>query len=104
MKPPKYTLDEKCAWMRERQANMNRVNVTPMNLEVPLTVKDAAPLWGQSQKATRRHFAKVEGVRLIQNPRRYDQKRKRWVRKYDTVLIPPSVLQCEIRRTTKTAA
>jgi len=90
--------------MRERQANMNRVNVTPMNLEVPLTVKDAAPLWGQSQKATRRHFAKVEGVRLIQNPRRYDQKRKRWVRKYDTVLIPPSVLQCEIRRTTKTAA
>jgi hypothetical protein len=106
MKPRKYTLDEKCAWMRERQADVNRepVNVTAMNLEVPLTVKDASPLWGQSQKATRRHFAKVDGVRLIQNPRRYDPKRKRWVRKYDTVLIPPSVLQREIRRTTKTAA
>ncbi len=31
---------------------MNRepFNVTPMNLEVPLTVKDAAPLWGQSSR------------------------------------------------------
>ena len=107
MKPRKYTLDEKCAWMRERQASLNpeSVNATPMKLEEPLTVKEAAPIWGQSQKATRRYFGKpLDGVRIIANPRRYDPKRKRWVRKYDTVLIPPSVLAREICKITKTAA
>jgi hypothetical protein len=50
------------------------------------------------------HFAQVEGVRIIHNPYRYDSKRRRHVRKYDTVLIPPSVLQCEIRKITKSVA
>jgi hypothetical protein len=73
-------------------------------LEEPLTVQQTAPIWGQSEKATRRYFSKVDGIRIIPNPRRYDPKRKRWVRKYDTVLIPPSVLEREIRKVTKTAA
>jgi hypothetical protein len=94
--------------MRERQSKLNGIPVpakpVPLVLEEPLTVKQAAPIWGQSEKATRRYFSKVDGVRIIPNPRRYDGKRKRWVRKYDTVLIPPSVLEREIRKTTKIAA
>ena len=90
--------------MRERQAKLNRepVNATPMELEEPLTVNDAAPLWGQSTKATRRYFAGVAGVRVIEKRRRYDPKRKRWIRKYATVLIPQSVLEREIRQITIT--
>ena len=106
MKPRKQSLDERCAWLRNRQAKPNGVplNVTPITLEEPLTVQEAAAFWGQSEKATRRYFSKVDGIRLIPNPRRYDPRKKRWIRKYDTVLIPPSVLEREIRKTTKTAA
>ena len=91
--------------MRERQAQLNpfATAVTPM-LEVPLTVKQAALWWGQSEKATRRHFNRVDGVRVIKHPYRYDPKRKRYVQKYDTLLIPPSVLEREIRKVTKIAA
>jgi hypothetical protein len=59
---------------------------------------------GQSEKATRRYFAQVEGVRIIHSPYRYDARRRRHVRKYDTFLIPPSVLQREIRKITKSVA
>jgi hypothetical protein len=90
MKPSKNSLDERLAWMRERQ---ERTNATPVpQLEAPLTVQEAAIIWGQSEKATRRYFAKVDGVRLISNPARYDKKRDRRIRKYDIILIPPSVL------------
>jgi hypothetical protein len=91
--------------MRERQLTLeesdSNASGTP---EKPLTVQQVAPLWGQSEKATRRYFANVEGVRIIHNPYRYDSKRRRHVRKYDTLLIPPSVLQREIRKITKSVA
>jgi hypothetical protein len=91
--------------MRERQLTLEcSYPDTSAVPEMPLTVQQAAPLWGQSEKATRRYFAKVEGVRIIRNPYRYDSKRKRHVRKYDTLLIPPSVLQREIRKITKSVA
>ena len=105
MKGKKQTLDERCATMRERQLQLNRLAVVGRTLlEVPLTVQQAAPLWGQSPKATRRYFAKVDGVRVIEHSYRYDPKRRRYVRKYDTVLIPPSVLEREICKITKIAA
>jgi hypothetical protein len=72
--------------------------------EIPLTVQQAALVWGQSEKATRRYFAQVENVRIIHSPYRYDARRRRHVRKYDTLLIPPSVLQREIRKITKSVA
>ena len=92
------TLEQRFAWMRERQAQ----DAASVAIEQPLTAKEAAPLWGQSAKATREYFAKVQGVRVIGNPRRFDRKLNRWVRKYDTVLIPPSVLQREIQKITNT--
>jgi hypothetical protein len=105
MRARKLSLDERCTLMRERQltyaASYFDADVTA---EKPLTVQQAAPLWGQSEKATRRYFAKVEGVRIIHTPYRYDSKRRRHVRKYDTILIPPSVLQREIRKITKSVA
>jgi hypothetical protein len=108
MRSLKLSLDGRCALMRERQARLDCVSakVTPVSKEkeAPLTVKEAAPLWGQSEKATRRYFANVHGVRIIGKPRRYDQKRKRWIRSYDSVLIPPSILDREILKTTKKAA
>jgi hypothetical protein len=105
MRPRKQSLDEKYALMRERQAQLNRLPVAATTtLEVPLTVKQAALLWGQSEKATRRYFVEVGGVRVIEHPYRYDPKRKRHVQKYATVLIPPSVLEREIRKVTKIAA
>jgi hypothetical protein len=94
--------------MKERQSRLNGMPIpvkpAAFALEEPLTVKQAAPIWGQSEKATRRYFSKVDGVRIIPNPRRYDPRRKKWVRKYDTVLIPPSILEREVRKTTKIAA
>jgi hypothetical protein len=91
--------------MRERQSRLSGAPVNaPVTVEIPLTVQQAARFWGQSEKATRRYFAKVDGVRVIQNPYRYDPSRKRHVRKYDTLLIPPSVLEREIRKITKSVA
>jgi hypothetical protein len=102
MRARKDSSDERFAWMRERQAQRKVVpdNGTPLAFEEPLTVKQAAPIWGQSVKATRRYFATLVGVRVIPHPRHYDEKRKRYKQKYDTVLIPPSVLEREIRKTT----
>ena len=91
--------------MRERQAQLNS-SLAPATttLEAPLTVQQAAPLWGQPEKATRRHFRNVDGIRIIGHPYRFDPKRKRHVQQYETILIPPSVLEREIRKITKIAA
>jgi hypothetical protein len=105
MKKRKQSLDERCALMRERQAQLNgSLAPATITLEVPLTVQQAAPLWGQSEKATRRHFRNVHGVRIIGHPYRFDNKRKRHVQRYETILIPPSVLEREIQQITKIAA
>src|ERR1700692_1612021 len=105
MRPRKLSLDERCARMRERKLTLADSCSDALGiLEMPLTVQEAAPLWGQSEKATRRSFAKGDESRIITNPHRYDSKRNRHVRKYDTLLIPPSVLQREIRKITKSVA
>ena len=70
--------------------------------ENPLTVKQAAERWGQSPRATRRYFMEVKGVRIKPSPERREKGRKK--RKYVTLLIPPSVLEREIRRYTKMSA
>ena len=96
-------LDAKYAWMRDRQAKLNGAPMVgrPTSKEEPLTVNAASAMWGQSPKATRRYFKGLEGVRVIAKPSRYDRSQERWVRPYDTVLIPPSVLEREIRKVTK---
>lgn len=70
--------------------------------EKPLTVAQAAERWGQSPRATRRYFMEVIGVRIKPSPERREKGRKK--RKYVTLLIPPSVLEREIRKHTKMAA
>lgn len=99
MKPRKQSLEEKCAWMRERQEKLNGPQIP--TFEEPFTIQQVAPIWGQSEKVTRRYFAKVKGVRIHANPARYDKVLKREIRKYDTITVPPSVLQRELQRITK---
>ena len=70
--------------------------------EEPLTVAQAAKRSGQSPRATRRYFMEVVGVRIKPSPERLVNGRKK--RKYVTLLIPPSVLEREIRKYTKMAA
>jgi hypothetical protein len=70
--------------------------------EEPLTVSQSAKRWGQSPRATRRYFMEVIGVRIKPSPERREKGRKK--RKYVTLLIPPSVLEREIRNHTKMAA
>ena len=64
--------------------------------EVPLTVTQAARLWGQSPTATRRYFKNVTGVRIIPS----QNKLRNRPRSHSTLLIPPSVLRREIRKHT----
>ena len=64
--------------------------------EIEAEVKEAAEIWGQSPKATRRYFREVEGVRIIRSPE--SRKAGRRARRYETVLIPPAVLEREIHK------
>lgn len=100
MKPRKTTFEERAAALKAR------LNCDPETIagieEKPLTVKKAAERWGQSPRATRRYFMEVMGVRIKPSPERRDKGRKK--RKYVTLLIPPSVLEREIRNYTKMVA
>jgi len=102
MRPRKTTFEERAAALKARLTS-GLARVVGIE-EEPLTVAQAAKRWGQSPKATRRFFRDVSGVRIINHPYRYDPKRKRYVQKYETVLIPPSVLEREILKVTKVAA
>jgi hypothetical protein len=97
----KQPLAERQFELRMRQTNADTKDAAPGNRQEPYTVKEAARLWGQSMKATRLHFKKVIGARVHTSPARHIGGRKK--RRYQTVLIPPDVLEREIRdQTVKT--
>jgi len=100
MKPRKNTFEERAAALKAR-LNSDPETVAGID-EKPLTVNQAAERWGQSPRATRRYFMEVVGVRVKPSPERRAKGRKK--RKYVTLLIPPSVLEREIRKYTKMAA
>jgi hypothetical protein len=91
----RLTFEGKAAELRGR-LNANR-NILGLD-EIPLSLKEASVLWGQSPDATRRYFLNVEGVRKIVSPESRLGGRKR--RRYTTLLIPPSILAREIRKVT----
>jgi len=93
--------------LERRAAEMKaRLTQTPMSASIfqeqPLSVREASKFWGQSTRATRDHFRKIPGVRVKPAPARKRQC-GRAARKYETVLIPPSVLKEEIRKITNGA-
>ena len=99
-KPRINTIEDRQAWMRERQHPKIEPKMAT-EVERLLTVQEAAPLWGQSEKATRNHFKKIDGVRLMpDHGYRYDHKLKRYIRQYDQFRIPLSLLKCEIEKST----
>ena len=100
MRPRKNTLEERAAALKAR-LNGDIETVAGV-YEKPLTVNEAAERWGQSPRATRRYFMEVIGVRIKLSPERRVNGRKK--RKYVTLLIPPSVLEREIRKHTQMAA
>lgn len=100
MRPRKNTLEERAAALKARLTS-DLEAVAGID-EKPLTVAQAAERWGQSSRATRRYFMEVIGVRIKPSPERRERGRKK--RKYVTLLIPPSVLEREIRKYTKMAA
>jgi len=100
MRPRKNTLEERAAALKARFTS-DLETVAGID-EKPLTVAQAAERWGQSPRATRRYFMEVIGVRIKPSPERREKGRKK--RKYVTLLIPPSVLEREIRKDTKMAA
>jgi hypothetical protein len=90
--------DEEQRKMRERNAAIDAASQLPADKDAPLHIKEAAPLWGFSTTATRRHFVKLEGVQVHVSPaRRVNGRHKR---KYVTVLIPPSILHREVEKRT----
>jgi hypothetical protein len=97
VRPRKETFEERAAALKGR-LQTDKETLKGID-EKPLTVKQAAEQWGQSTSATRRHFAKVLGVR--KPPSREGKAPGK--RKYTTLLIPPSVLEREIRKYTKLA-
>jgi hypothetical protein len=100
VRPRKNTFEERTAALKAR-LNTGLETVVGID-EEPLTVNQAAKRWGQSPRATRRYFMEIVGVRNKPSPERRVNGRK--VRKYVTLLIPPSVLEREIRKYTKMAA
>ncbi len=100
MRPRKNTFEERAAALKAR-LNSGLAEIVGIE-EEPLTVAQAAKRWGQSPRATRRYFMDVVGVRIMPSPERRVNGRKK--RKYLTLLIPPSVLEREIRMYTKMAA
>jgi len=100
MRPRKNTFEERAAALKAR-LNGDIETVAGID-EEPLTVSQAAKRWGQSPRATRRYFMEVIGVRIKPSPERRVKGRKK--RTYVTLLIPPSVLEREIRKYTRMAA
>jgi hypothetical protein len=100
MRPRKTTFEERAAALKGR-LNSDQETIAGIE-EKPLTVKQAAERWGQSPRATRRYFMGIIGVRIKPSPERHQGGRKK--RRYVTLLIPPSVLEREIRKYTKMAA
>jgi hypothetical protein len=95
------TLEERFAWMRDKQAQADKVaDVAPELFERVFTPTEAAKIWGQSVKATREYFAEVPGVRKIGRASGYSPTDQRYKRQYYTYVIPASVLEREIKKVT----